>query len=83
MRRVADGDCMNTGMGLIWIAGISGLLAFFASLLYFLRQDRKFMVLSETGTCRRIGNYNRDTPACLSSSGSGYRIQLCFSALQR
>lgn len=47
MRRVADDDCMNTEMGLIWIAGISGLLAFFASLLYFLSQDRKFMVLSE------------------------------------
>ncbi len=38
---------MNTGMGLIWIAGVSGLLAFFTSLLYFLRKDRKFMILSE------------------------------------
>lgn len=38
---------MNTGMGLIWIAGASGLLAFFTSLLHFLKRDRKFMVLSE------------------------------------
>ncbi len=38
---------MNTGMGLIWIAGASGLLAFFTSLLYFLKQDKKFMILSQ------------------------------------
>lgn len=38
---------MNTGMGLIWMTGASGLLAFFTSLLSCLRQDRKFMVLSE------------------------------------
>ena len=38
---------MNIGMGLIWIAGISGLLAFFTSLLYFSKKDTKFMVLSE------------------------------------
>lgn len=38
---------MNTGMGLIWIAGASGLLAFFTSMLYFLKKDRKFMILSE------------------------------------
>lgn len=38
---------MNIGMGLIWLAGASGLLAFFTSLFYFLKQDRKFVVLSE------------------------------------
>ncbi|HIH74555.1 MAG TPA: cytochrome c biogenesis protein CcsA [Methanosarcina sp.] len=38
---------MNTGMGLIWIAGVSGLLAFLTSLIYFLKQDRKFMAFSE------------------------------------
>ncbi len=38
---------MNTGMGLIWIAGASGLLAFLTSLFYFFRQDRKYLILSE------------------------------------
>jgi len=38
---------MNTGMGLIWIAGASGLLAFLTSLFYFFRRDPKFLVLSE------------------------------------
>lgn len=38
---------MNAGMGVIWIAWISGMLAFVTSLLSFVKKDGKLMVLSE------------------------------------